>query len=74
MFAVLQVKVLLSQPAGIELVLRKRICLRVYKSRGFGATLLRAFTTRVRGDGKGGEGESFRRGGMEWKGKETKEL
>ena len=47
-YAVLKVGVLLSHPPGIELVLRKRICLRVYKKMGFGATLIRAFTGRVR--------------------------
>ena len=39
--------VVLAHPPDIELVLRKRICLRVYKRMGIGATLLRAYGTKV---------------------------
>lgn len=48
-YAVLKVSVLLSNPPGIELVLRKMICLRVYKRMGIGATIMRAFAGKVRG-------------------------
>ena len=43
MYAILKVGVVLAHPPNIELVLRKRICLRVYKKIGFGAALMRAF-------------------------------
>lgn len=46
-YGILKVTVTLQHPPGLELVLRKRICLRVYKKMGFGATLMRAFAGRV---------------------------
>ena len=53
-YAILKVTVILSHPPGIELVLRKRICLRVYKKLGFGAALMRAIAGKV--SGRVGEG------------------
>lgn len=47
-YAVLKVGVILAHPPDIELVLRKRICLRVYKKMGFGAAIMRAFGSKVR--------------------------
>ena len=46
-YAVLKVGVVLAHPPDIELVLRKRICLRVYNRMGLGATLMRAFGANV---------------------------
>ena len=46
-YGIIKVSVTLLHPPGVELVLRKRICLRVYKKMGFGATLMRAFAGRV---------------------------
>lgn len=46
-YAILKVGVVLAHPPDIELVLRKRICLRVYKRMGIGATLMRAFGSKV---------------------------
>ncbi len=46
-YGIIQVGVTLFHPPGLELILRKRICLRVYKKIGFGATLMRAFAGRV---------------------------
>lgn len=46
-YGIIQVGVTLLHPPGLELVLRKRICLRVYKKIGIGATLMRAFAGRV---------------------------
>ena len=49
-YAVLKVGVLLKNPPGVEMFLRKRLCLKTYKRMGFGATLMKAFT-RVSGRG-----------------------
>ena len=46
-YAILKVGVVLAHPPNIELVLRKRICLRVYKKIGFGAAIMRAFGSKV---------------------------
>ena len=46
-YGIIKVGVTLLHPPGLVLVLRKRICLRVYKKMGFGATLMRAFAGRV---------------------------
>lgn len=43
-YAVLKVGVMLKNPAGVEMTLRKRLCLRTYKRMSFGATLMKAFT------------------------------
>lgn len=43
-YAVLKVGVLLKNPPGVEMFLRKRLCLKTYKRMGFGATLMKAFT------------------------------
>ena len=43
-YAILRVGILLKNPPGVEIMLRKRISLRVYKRMGFGAALLKAFT------------------------------
>jgi len=42
-YAVLKVRIILAHPPGIELVLRKRICLRVYKRMSLGTTIMKAF-------------------------------
>lgn len=49
-YGIIKVGVTLEHPPGLELILRKRICLRVYKKISFGATLMRAFTGRVSHD------------------------
>ena len=36
---------MLNHPPGIELVLRKRICLRVIKKVGFGASIMKLFSS-----------------------------
>ena len=36
---------MLKHPPGIELVLRKRICLRVIKKPGFGTSLMKLFSS-----------------------------
>ena len=41
-YAILKVAVALTHPPGIDLVLRKRICLRVDKRRRFGSTFMKA--------------------------------
>ena len=46
-YAILKVGVLLKNPPGVEIMLRKRIALRVYKRKGFGETIMKAFS-RVR--------------------------
>jgi len=47
-YAILKVGIILAHPPGIELVLRKRICLRVYKRMGLGSTIMKALmSTRV---------------------------
>lgn len=46
-YGIIKVGVTLLHPPGLELVIRKRICLRVYKKMGLGATLMRAFAGRV---------------------------
>ena len=47
-YAILKVAVTLTHPPGIDLVLRKRICLRVYKRMSFGSTIMKAIMpTRV---------------------------
>lgn len=46
-YGIIKVGVTLLHPPGLELMLRKRICLRVYKKMGLGATLMRAFAGRV---------------------------
>lgn len=46
----MKVGVLLKNPPGVEIQLRKRIALRVYKRIGFGAALMKAFA-RVREEG-----------------------
>ena len=46
-YGIIKVGVTLLHPPGVELILRKRICLRVYKKFGLGATLMRAFASRV---------------------------
>ncbi len=37
----------MKHPPGLEVTLRKRICLRVYKKIGFGASIIRAFAGKV---------------------------
>ena len=44
-YAILKVSVMLKHPPGIELVLRKRICLRVIKKPGFGITIMKLFSS-----------------------------
>ena len=46
-FAIVRVGVKLKNPPGVEIMLRKRICLRVYKRIGIGAAIMKAFS-RVR--------------------------
>ena len=43
-YAILRVGVMLKNPPGVEIMLRKRVCLRVYKRMGFGAAIMKAFT------------------------------
>jgi len=47
-YGVIKVGVVMQHPPGLEITLRKRICMRVYKKMGFGATFLRAFAGKVR--------------------------
>ena len=49
-YGIIKVGVTLLNPPGVELILRKRMCLRVYKKMGLGATLMRAFAGRVSGN------------------------
>lgn len=42
-YAILRVSVMLEHPPGIELVLRKRICLRVIKKVGLGTSFMKFF-------------------------------
>ena len=44
-YAILRVSVLLHHPPGIELVLRKRICLRVIKKVGLGTSIMKFFSS-----------------------------
>lgn len=44
---IVQVGVALSHPSGLELILRKRICLRMQKEIGFGTTLLHTLAGKV---------------------------
>ena len=46
-YAILKVGVVLAHPPNIELMLRKQICLRVYKKIGFGAAIMRVFGSKV---------------------------
>ena len=43
-YAILRVSVMLEHPPGIELVLRKRICLRVIKKVGLGTSFMKLFS------------------------------
>ena len=43
-FAIVRVGIKLKNPPGVEIMLRKRICLRVYKRIGIGAAIMKAFT------------------------------
>ena len=45
MYAILRVSVMLTHPPGIELVLRKRISLRIIKKVGFGTSLMKFFSS-----------------------------
>ena len=44
-YAILRVSVLLHHPPGIELVLHKRICLRVIKKVGLGTSIMKFFSS-----------------------------
>ena len=44
-YAILKVSVMLNHPPGIELVLRKRICLRIIKSVGIGTSIMKLFSS-----------------------------
>ncbi|XP_019849545.1 PREDICTED: kinesin-like protein KIF13B [Amphimedon queenslandica] len=47
-FAIVRVGIKLKNPPGVEIMLRKRICLRVYKRIGIGAAIMKAFTRDYR--------------------------